>query len=191
MVYYGSPSSTRQQGLVLLMSTKPLTAIVSVLPHSPNFLLKCGDVRKKVHISESRSVTVRGKVLIRVGGSRRRTKGSIKGYGRGSRSRSGIGKMGRVGSSSSRSTGSTRDSSKLTKKGRRRTGRSTGMNIIKPVNNTGTLLNFFPPHHPMGTSNSNDHEGSLNSTCRFSYQIGADRTEGIVDAARARMVRFM
>jgi hypothetical protein len=31
-----------------------------------------------------------------------------------------------------------------------------------------------------GTSISNDYKGSLDSTCRFSYRIGADRTAEIV-----------
>ena len=72
---------------------------------------------------------------------------------------------------------------------RRSTERSTAM-IIKPIKITGKLfkLSFIP--HPTGNNNSNDHEGSLNSTCRFSYRFGADRTEEIVHAARARTVRF-
>jgi len=93
-----------------------------------------------------------------------------------------------------RSTGSTRDSKCggniiMGKRKRRRLiviviGRERGG--IIPVN-----VSFLRPP-PMGTSNSNFHEGPLNSTSRFSYRIGADRAEETaVDAARARTVRFM
>jgi hypothetical protein len=47
------------------------------------------------------------------------------------------------------------------------------------------------PNPPWGTSNSNYCKGSLNSTSRFPYRIGADRTDEIVDAARARTPRLM
>jgi hypothetical protein len=51
---------------------------------------------------------------------------------------------------------------------------------------------FGPPSNPRGTNNSIYHEGSLDSTSRFPYRIGADKAqETIDDAASARTVRFM
>jgi hypothetical protein len=44
-----------------------------------------------------------------------------------------------------------------------------------------------PPPNPRDTRNSNYHKGPLNSTSRFPYRIGTDRT----DAASARTVRVV
>src|SRR6266850_40652 len=85
-------------------------------------------------------------------------------------------------------TGTTRDFGKILKG--KMTGRSTGITRASRKKITGnpmvTETRISP--NPMGTSNSNYHEGLLSSTSRFSYRIGADRAEEIVDAARARTV---
>jgi len=61
--------------------------------------------------------------------------------------------------------------------------------IISPAR-PGRVRRITGPPNPIprGTSNSNYHEGPLNSTSKFPYRIGADRAE---DTARARTVRFM
>jgi hypothetical protein len=117
-------------------------------------------------------ISIGRKVNIGMGGSCKRIKGTISEY---------VITI-RWGSRSSRDSSLRKMTGDL--KGRR-TGKSTGM-IIKPVKITGTSLS-----NPTGTSNSNDHEGTLNSTCRFSYRIGTHRAEEIIDPARARTVRLM
>src|SRR6266850_1158580 len=92
------------------------------------------------------------------------------------------------GKMTGRSTVTIRDFRKILKG--KMTWSSTGITRASRKKITGnpmvTETRISP--NPMGTSNSNYHEGLLSSTSRFSYRIGADRAEEIVDAARARTV---
>jgi hypothetical protein len=65
-----------------------------------------------------------------------------------------------------------------------------GEQIKEPILIIGGSVMEIPPD-PMGASKYNYYEGPLNSTSRFSYRIGADRAEEIIDAVRARIVRFI